>query len=448
MVLLWLTCEILLLCQTYMILHSTTDKSLKIDFTTGVTTGLAPDGALLMPDSLPRLPKAFFRNIAEMTLNEIAFVVANTLVGDEFEADVLKHVIDEAITFDMPLVKLTDNRYVLELFHGPTLSFKDIGARCMARFLKIIDQRNHECGDILVATSGDSGGAVADAFRNIPECRVYVLFPMGELSRQQIAQFASIGNVTPIEVDGTFDDCQHLVKDVLLKQSSASGRKFTSGNSINLARELPSLIYFFYAYARAIELHGEDARVAISIPCGNLGSFCAALMAKRMGLPVEKFIAANNANDVFVEYLKTGGFRPQKALVTLARAMDVGNPSNLARIVDLYDGDISLLRNDVEGYVCSDQEIAETMKKAYELHNYIIDPQGATALGALMNVVPDDVTGIAIASAHPAKSSEVVKDITGVDAGIPERFAELVHCPIKTVKIPPTTSALKRVLAI
>lgn len=430
-----------------MLLHSTNKTSLKATFADGIINGLAPDGGLYMPDMLPSLPKAFFRNISEMTLNEIAYVVINMLLGDVLPANVIKQIVDEAIDFDIPLVRITDKRYALELFHGPTMSFKDIGARCMARIMQAVVPSGSERRDVLLATSGDSGGAVADAFVRLPDsnaCKVYVVYPAGELSRNQVAQFAALKNVVAIEVEGTFDDCQNLVKDVLLEDGEGN-KRFTSGNSINLARELPSLIYFFQAYARAVEIFGEKKRIAISIPCGNLGSFCAALMAKKMGLPVEKFIAANNANDVFVDFLKTGGFKPRKALMTLAHAMDVGNPSNLTRIIDLYNGDISLLRNDVDGYACSDDEIANTIYDLYTNYNYLMDPQGATAFRALNSLVDDDVVGIVMASAHPVKSMETIKGIIKCDIGIPSQ--QMDKSTLKVVKIPPTIAGLTRALA-
>ena len=430
-----------------MILHSTNGNSPKVSLAEGIINGLAPDGGLYMPDVLPRLPQALFRNIADMSLKEIAFVISNTLFGDNLDSAGIKKIVDETFIFNIPLRPICHNRYVLELFHGPTLSFKDIGARFMAHLLPAIHADGDASRDLILATSGDSGGAVANAFSKMWGTTVNILFPRGELTRSQVSQFATLRNVRAIEVDGTFDDCQNLVKDVL-KADSASGRnRLTSGNSINLARELPSIIYFFHAYSRAVAIHGPQTKFVISIPCGNLGSFCAALMAKKMGLPVERYIAANNANDVFVEYLKTGGFKPQKALMTLARAMDVGNPSNIARIIDLYSGDLNALRKDVEGYAYNDDEIAQTMKETKDLYDYFIDPQGATALRAINRHLKPDEIGIALASAHPAKFHDAIHAVTGCDIEIPSELASMINRPMRIIKIPATPGALHRVLS-
>lgn len=430
-----------------MILHSTNGSAPKISLIQGISNGIAPDGGLYMPDGLPRLPKAFFNNIAEMSLNDIAFVVMNMLFGDVLSSNVLKRIAEDALNFDIPLKQLTDNKFVLELFHGPTMSFKDIGARFMAYLMNALEADKHGKHDILLATSGDSGGAVANAFSRSSNTRVCVVYPREGLSREQISQFAGLRNVLAIEVDGTFDDCQHLVKEALRTGSGAHETTLTSGNSINLARELPSLIYFFHAYARVSEQTGGNARVVISIPCGNLGSFCAALMAKDMGLPVEKFIAANNANDVFVEFLKTGGFRPQRALLTLARAMDVGNPSNIARIIDLYGGDIRKLRERVEGYSYNDAEIAQTMLNAFEKYGYVIDPQGATALRAIDRHLPEGYVGVTLASAHPCKSRDAVRQVLGPQAPLPHSGVSGIGARMtNVVKIPPSLGALNRAL--
>ncbi|MDE5940560.1 MAG: threonine synthase, partial [Muribaculaceae bacterium] len=268
-----------------MILHSTNGISPKASLAEGIANGIAPDGGLYMPDSLPRLPKALFRNIADMSLKEIAYVICNTLFGGHLTSAAIKKIVDESLTFPIPLKHLAGNRYVLELFHGPTLSFKDVGARIMSQLIPAING----CGwhrDILLATSGDSGGAVANAFRKSPATTVNILFPKGELTKSQIAEFATLRNVRAIEVDGTFDDCQQLIRETLHSDVTTGRNRFTSGNSINLARELPSIIYFFHAYSRAVAIHGPEAKIVIAIPCGNLGSFCAALMAKKMGLPV------------------------------------------------------------------------------------------------------------------------------------------------------------------
>jgi len=433
-----------------MILHSTNGKSPGISFAEGISNGLAPDGGLYMPDEFPRLPMAFFRNIREMSLKDIAFVICDTLFGEVLKSTQIKGMVDAALTFDIPLRHVDDRRYILELYHGPTFSFKDIGARFMARLLPLLDPEGKGRRNIILASSGDSGGAVANAFRNLAAKDVVVLYPKGDLTPEQIMQFATLPHVKAVEVDGSFDDCQNMVKEVLRADAEKNAGRLTSGNSINLARELPSIIYFFHAYAQALAATDGKGEVVISIPCGNLGGLAAALMAKKMGLPVNRFIAANNANDVFVEYLKTGGFKPQKTLLTLARAMDVGNPSNIARIIDLYGGDLARLRQDVEGYAYSDDEIAETMRDTFSRYGILIDPQGATALRAINRHLADGETGVALASAHPAKFRRTVEAVTGAEVPLPD---ELVNPGSdqrrpSIIKIPPTLGALNRVLSV
>lgn len=428
-----------------MILHSTNGKSPKVSFAEGVANGVAPDGGLYMPDELPRLPQAFFRNISEMSLNEIAFVVCDTLFGDILSSAVIKRIVDDAISFPIPLRHLEANRYTLELFHGPTMSFKDLGARFMAGLLEHLDPCGHLRRNIIVATGDDGGAAVADAFRATPGSRVFVLYPAGELSEAQVSRFSTLNNVKAIEVEGTFDDCQMLVKEVLRDAASGASNKLTSGNSINLARELPSIIYFFHAYSCAVRAAGRNAGIVISVPCGNLGTLAAGLMSKMMGLPVRRFLAANNSNDVFVEYLKTGGLKPRNALVTMARAMDVGNPSNITRIIDLYKGDLQSLRSDVEGYAYTDEEIAETMREAFSRHTMPVSPQDAMALRAMNRHLAPDETGVALMGAHPAQFAETLQAV-GVPpvpspGDAPPRHGRITH-------IPPTPGALNRVMAL
>ncbi len=432
-----------------MILHSTNGKSDKVPLQQGVAPGLAPDGGLYMPDRFPRLPQAFFNNLTGMSLQEIAFVITTTLFGDIIDAPTLKKTVYESLDFEIPLTNVHDDFFLLELFHGPTQSFKDIGARFMARLLPLMAPLEDEYRDIIVATSGDSGGAVANGFRDTPRTRVIVLFPNGELSSEQISRFISEKNVLPIEVNGTFDDCQDMAKKAILSEiDTPSGHNIVSGNSINLLRQLPSIIYYFHAYARAMEQRpGQE--VVISVPCGNLGNLSAALMAKKMGLPAKRFIAANNANDVFVEYLKTGDFHPKEALITIARAMDVGNPSNLARIIDLYDGDMEQIRTDVEGMSVDDPSIRETMRKLADSYGVITDPHTASAFAALATKLKPGETGIALASAHPAKSGEVVSDVTGRKIQSPQSEAQPTDLrDARIVKIPPTLSALHRAMLI
>lgn len=430
-----------------MILHSTNGVSPKVSFSEAIANGIAPDGGLYMPDSLPKLPQALFRNIQEMSLREVGFVVMSTLFADTIPSAKLKAIVDDALDFEVPLKRLDDTRFVLELFHGPTNTFKDFGARFMARLLPVLaptgegKQRN-----IIMATSGDSGGAVANAFSRSAGTSVIILFPKGGLTQAELMRFATLRHVHAIEVDGTFDQCQAMVKEALRNDAVKGEQRLTAGNSINPARELPSVIYFFYAYAKAVEATERRDGIVISVPCGNLGSLAAALMAKRMGLPVAKFIAANNANDTFVEYLKTGGFRPRTALLTLARAMDVGNPSNIARIIDLYGGNPELLRADVEGYAYSDDEIAATMSDAYRKFGVHVDPQGATALRAIERHLKPGETGIAIASGHAGNYPSAVSAATGVAPRVPRAHQCAPQAP-RILRIPATQGALTRLLS-
>lgn len=433
-----------------MILHSTNRNAPQVTLSQAAACGIAPDGGLYLPDSLPRLPKAFFNNIAEMSLREVAYVVANSLFGSIADSGDLKKVVDEALDFPIPMRRVWDDRYVLELFHGPTHSFKDVGSRFMAGLLPLISADGAAGRDIIVATSGDSGGAVANGFLKAASTRVFVLFPKGGLTRDQTALFSTLRNVVAVEVDGTFDDCQNLAVEALRDSlRDPSGRPLTSGNSINPARQLPSIIYYFHAYACALRENPDTEGVVVSVPCGNLGNLSAGLMAKKMGLPVKRFIAANNANDEFVEYLRTGGFKPRKALMTLARAMDVGNPSNIARIIELYGGCLDRLREDVDGHSLTDEQIAKTMLEVYRTTGYILDPQGAAAFRALDASLRPGETGIALSSAAPGVFADTVEGILGVRPELPGGNGRpAFRQQPRVLKIPATQSALQRVLHI
>lgn len=430
-----------------MLFHSTNGKIRNVTFPDTIANGMAEDGGLFMPQTMPSLPKAFFKNIAEMSLQEIAYVVCNTLLDGLLSSAEIKRLVDEALDFPVPLKELKSRPgiYVLELFHGPTLSFKDFGARFMARLLPMLLPRRGK-RTVLLATSGDSGGALADAFRNDPDTEVFVLYPRGELSRVQIAMFSGMENVTGIEIGGTFDDCQALVKQALLDKELNARIPLTSGNSINLARQFPSIIYYFHAYARALERRPDAMNVTVGVPCGNLGNLSAALMAKKMGLPVKRFVGANNANDTFVEYLQTGGLRPRRALVTLARAMDVGNPSNLARIIDLYGGNLEEIRRDVGGVAFSDREIVQTIREIYNAEGYLLGPQSATACRALGSSAGPHDTGVVLATGHPAKFPEAVMEAIGRMEPFPDSLPGLSLAGNMSVKIPPTPAALSRII--
>lgn len=429
-----------------MLFHSTNGMARDVTFPAAIINGLAPDGGLYMPDRMPALPVALFRNIPEMSLREIGYVVCNTLLGELLSSSDIKHIVDDALDFPVPVRPLgSEQLYVMELFHGPTMSFKDAGARFMSRLLPAL-HGGRKTFNIILATSGDSGGALADSYKDNPDARVIVLYPRGELSRQQMAMFAGRKDVMSIEIGGTFDDCQALVKQALLDPAINRRMLLTSGNSINLARQFPSIIYFFHAYARALEAQPDSKKVRISVPCGNLGNLSAALMAKKMGLPVETFVGANNANDTFVEYLQTGGLRPRRALMTLARAMDVGNPSNLARIIDLYGGDIDRLRKEVIGVAYNDRDIVTTIREIYKAHGYLMGPQTATAYRALIDTIKPGETGVVMATGHPAKFPRATMEAIGKIPPPPRQLNDLNLSVTPSAKIPPTLPALTRVI--
>lgn len=426
--------------------HSTNGGVADVTFPHAIENGLAADGGLFMPEKMPVLPSALYRNIPEMSLREIGYVVCNTLLGGLVGSAEIKALVDDALDFPVPLRATgSDGLYIMELFHGPTMSFKDAGARFLARLLPMLFPGRKF--NIILATSGDSGGALANSFRDVKGARVFVLYPRGELSSRQIEMFSGIPNVKGIEVGGTFDDCQNLVRQALLDKEINAVSPLTSGNSINIGRQFASIIYYFHAYARAKELHPNASTVTVSIPCGNLGNLSAALMAKKMGLPVEKFIGANNANDTFVEYLQTGGLRPRRALMTLARAMDVGNPSNLARIIDLYNGDLDRLREDVEGVAFTDREIIESIREMYDTDGYLMGPQSATAYRALKGRTGRRDVGVVMATGHPYKFPRATMEAVGhlapspaVASGPARRSSQ------PSVKIPPSMTVLSRIL--
>ncbi len=381
-----------------------------------VMTGLAPDGGLYMPLRIPEIPRAFYNNIGEMTIANIAYVVANTMLGDDIEAACLNEIVTDTFTFDIPLRRIDDRVYSLELFHGPTLAFKDVGARFLARIISHYSSGLTEDVNVLVATSGDSGGAVAQGFHNVPGVRVFILYPENGLSEMQKQQFTTLGdNIHPIAVKGTFDNCQQLVKTAFNDKALRRQMRLTSANSINICRLLPQMFYYFYGYAQLKAQNDYIDDIVISVPCGNLGNLTAGLSAKRMGLPVKRFIIANNSNDVFAKYLNNGKFEPKTAVRTISPGMDVGNPSNFTRILEMYDGDYDAISRDIKGYSYTDEEIRETMVDTYSIHSYLLDPHGATAYRALREDLMEGETGIFLETAHPSKMAEIVKDVTGVD---------------------------------
>ncbi|MCL2598074.1 MAG: threonine synthase, partial [Paludibacter sp.] len=336
-----------------------------------VLKGLASDKGLYMPEKINVLPDDFFENITEMTFREMALVVASAFFGDEIEPDELKAIVDDTLSFETPLVPVKDSIYSLELFHGPTLAFKDVGARFMARLLGyFIKKQEIKNINVLVATSGDTGSAVANGFLGVNGIHVYVLYPKGKVSAIQECQFTTLGqNITALEIDGVFDDCQALVKAAFLDKELNEKLRLTSANSINVARFLPQAFYYFNAYAQLRRM-GKKENIVVCVPSGNFGNLTAGLFAHRMGLPVKRFIAANNRNDIFLQYLLTGVYNPQPSIQTLANAMDVGDPSNFVRIMDLYNHNHSTITQLISGYCCPDDRIRQTVKSCYEETGY------------------------------------------------------------------------------
>ena len=426
--------------------YSTNGQAPVADLKKAVVKGLAEDRGLYMPETIHKLPKAFFDDMQNMAFPDIAYNVANSFFGDDIDADALQDLVFDTLSFDCPIVKVEENIFALELFHGPTLAFKDVGARFMARLLQyfIRMEANHEQVNVLVATSGDTGSAVANGFLGVEGIHVYVLYPKGKVSPIQECQFTTLGkNITAIEVDGVFDDCQRLVKSAFMDDELNRHIRLTSANSINVARFLPQAFYYFNAIARLVALKGQQQDVVMCVPSGNFGNICAALFGHQMGLPVKRFIAANNANDVFYQYLQTGQYTPRPSVQTLANAMDVGDPSNFARILNLYSQNGALSADDthhaitqlIGGATYSDEQIADTMRRCYQKTGYVLDPHGACGYQALKDGLQPGEVGIFCETAHPAKFKEKVDQILGTDIDIPERLQAFMRGEKQSVEL-------------
>ena len=417
--------------------YSTNGKAPIADLRKAVVKGLAEDRGLYMPERINKLSKVFFDNIHTMSFRDIAFNVAEAFFGEDIDPDGLQDLVYDTLTFDCPVVKVAEDIYSLELFHGPTLAFKDVGARFMARLLQYFIREEKKANgrkdsevNVLVATSGDTGSAVANGFLGVDGIHVYVLYPKGKVSPIQECQFTTLGhNITAVEVDGVFDDCQALVKSAFMDPELNGHMKLTSANSINVARFLPQAFYYFNAYARLQEaVNGKP--VVMCVPSGNFGNICAALFGHAMGLPVKRFIAANNANDIFYKYLQTGRYEPKASVQTLANAMDVGDPSNFARIVNLYSENGKLSPEEthqritslIAGATYTDEQIRQTMRQCHGATGYILDPHGACGYQALVDSLQPGEVGVFCETAHPAKFKEKVDEILGIDVEIPARL--------------------------
>ena len=416
--------------------YSTNHQTSLATLREAVVKGLAGDRGLYMPETIKTLPKEFFDGIEKLSFQEIACTVADAFFGEDVEADALREIVCDTLAFDCPVVQVEENIYSLELFHGPTLAFKDVGARFMARLLQyFIRQEGNETVNVLVATSGDTGSAVANGFLGVEGIHVYVLYPKGKVSPIQECQFTTLGqNITALEVDGVFDDCQALVKKAFLDEELNRHMRLTSANSINVARFLPQAFYYFNAYARMKGL-GLSDHLVMCVPSGNFGNITAGLFGHAMGLPFSRFIAANNANDIFYQYLQTGEYHPKASVQTLANAMDVGDPSNFARVYDLYGGSHERITSLISGATYSDEQIRKTMAACYGATGYILDPHGACGYRALRELLQEGETGVFCETAHPAKFKEKVDEIIGIDVEIPERLAAFMKGEKQSVGI-------------
>lgn len=437
--------------------YSTNGKAPLADLRKAVVKGLAEDRGLYMPERIEQLPKAFFDNIQDMSFQDIAYNVATNFFGEDVNPDALQDIVYDTLSFDCPVVKVTDNIYTLELFHGPTLAFKDVGARFMARLLGYFLRQGAGamCGEaaatngtvnVLVATSGDTGSAVANGFLGVEGIHVYVLYPKGKVSPIQECQFATLGqNITAIEVDGVFDDCQALVKSAFMDEELNRHMMLTSANSINVARFLPQAFYYFNAYAR-MKAMGKADQLVMCVPSGNFGNICAALFGREMGLPIKRFIAANNANDVFYNYLQTGQYEPRPSVQTLANAMDVGDPSNFARIYTLYGQSHERISQLISGATYQDEQIRETMRQCYNETGYTLDPHGACGFRALQEGLHEGEVGVFCETAHPAKFKEKVDDILNTDIDIPARLKAFMEGEKQSVPMSRDFADFKRYL--
>jgi threonine synthase len=406
-------------------LYSTNNPNAFVSFKEAVMKGLPDDNGLFMPEQIPVLPKSFFDNLQRLSLPEIAFRICENLFQGDIPTDDLREIVENAVSFPAPLVTLDEQTRILELFHGPSLAFKDFGARFMAQLMSYFNRKEDKELVILVATSGDTGGAVAMGFHKTPGIKVVILYPSGKVSLLQEKQLTTLGhNVTALEVDGTFDDCQALVKKAFLDPDLNKQIRLSSANSINIARLIPQTFYYFEAYKQL----GENTKpVSFVVPSGNFGNLTAGILAKKMGLPIDKFVAATNANDVVPEYLHTGKYAPRPSVATISNAMDVGAPSNFARMLDIYCSTWNNMAQEIEGYAFDDASTRVAMKEVYEKYAYTIDPHGAVGYLALKKHLenhPNNI-GIILETAHPSKFIDEVEGVLGEKTNIPERLASL-----------------------
>ncbi|WP_420574235.1 threonine synthase [Kordia sp.] len=403
--------------------YSLHHKAPKVSFKEAVIKGLAPDRGIYFPENITPLSDEFIQNIDQYSHEEIAFEAIKQFVGDDIPNDILKEIITETLSFDFPVVPIEDNIGTLELFHGPTMAFKDVGARFMARCLGYFNRDKEEKVTVLVATSGDTGGAVANGFLGVKGVDVVILYPSGKVSEIQEKQLTTLGqNITALEIDGVFDDCQDMVKTAFL--DTEIERTLTSANSINIARWLPQMFYFFFAYKA---VHKQHKNIVFSVPSGNFGNICAGIMAQKLGLPIQHFIASTNVNDTVSNYLENGEYVPKKSIATISNAMDVGNPSNFIRIQELYNNDLATIKQHFSSYSFTDSETKAAMKAIHNQHNYIADPHGAVGYLGLKNHDLQGAYGIFLETAHPVKFLPTVESTLSLKLDIPSQIQEIMH---------------------
>lgn len=401
--------------------YSTNNKSLKSNLRDAVVQGLASDKGLFMPEEIPQLSSDFWTRLPEMSLGEVGFETLKYFFCPEIPEDDFRQLTNDAFNFPVPVKAVSENIAALELFHGPTLAFKDIGARFLARVMARFTKDYGKDINVLVATSGDTGSAVANGFLGVDGVNVFVLYPKGLVSDVQEKQFTILGqNITAIEIDGTFDDCQRLVKTAFMDDDLKEKLTLTSANSINLARFLPQMVYYFSAYAQAVKQGKKD--IVVCVPSGNFGNLTAGLIAHKMGLPIKKFVAATNINDIVPKYMQTGRYEPAASIATPANAMDVGDPSNFVRIQELFDNNIDEIKKVMQAISIANDDIFKTIDKVYENEDYILDPHGAIGYKALQELLKNDEFGIFLATAHPAKFPETVEKIIGTNINQPDRL--------------------------
>jgi len=426
--------------------YSTNHQVTPATFKEAVFKGLPDDNGLYMPERIPQLPQSFFNNLQDYSFAQLAYEVVSRFVEEEIPETELKKIVNNAFNFEIPVKNIHDNINVLELFHGPTLAFKDFGARFMARAMGYFLQQETRDIHILVATSGDTGSAVAQGFLGVEGVHVTLLYPKGKVSKIQEQQLCTVGgNVTALEVEGTFDDCQYMVKEAFLDQDLNGHLNLSSANSINIARLLPQSLYYFYAYGQLMNA-GEE--VCFSVPSGNFGNLSGGLLAKRMGLPVAKFIAATNANDIVPEYLNSGVFTPRPSVRTISNAMDVGNPSNFARILDLFDGNHNAMTHEIVGVYYTDADTRRIMREVFDKYGYHLCPHSTIGYAGLRDLLPGSgsATGIFLSSAHPSKFEDVVEPATGKKPEMPARLKQIIEHEKLSIEIPVGYEHLKSFL--